>query len=125
FQFEDKPVFLAGFAGFVLARRAVGGSGEGFVPSPAGSAFGDDHFLPRFGEVAEDVAAFAVVEDGSGRHRDDDVRAIPSGLLGSAAWSAADGPPMFSIDDLGQTVGAGDGADDDAAAMAAVTAVGS
>ena len=38
--------------------------------------------------------------------------------------SAALGPPVLAIDDLGQAVGAGHGADDDVAAVAAVAAIG-
>src|SRR5207237_338044 len=42
----------------------------------------------------------------------------------TATASAALGSPVLAVDDVSKTVGAGNGADDDIAALAAVTAVG-
>ena len=44
--------------------------------------------------------------------------------LARAAAAAALGAPVLAVDDVGEAVGAGDGADDDVAAVAAVAAVG-
>ena len=124
FQFEDEPAFLAVLAGLGFLGSAIGAGGEGLVAAPAVATFADDDFVAVFDEVAQDMAAFAIVDDGPRRHGDDDVLAVASGLLRAAAGAAVDGAPVFAIDDVGEAVGAGDDTDDDAAAVPAVAAVG-
>src|SRR5262249_40088052 len=65
----------------------------------------------------------AVVDDGPRRHGDNDVLGGASGLLGPLPWPAARSADVLAIDDVGETIGAGDGADDDAAPIAAVAAI--
>ena len=72
-QFQDDPAFLAGGAGLGLARGAVGGGGEGLVAAAAAAAAGHDDLLAGRGQVAQDVAAVAVEDEGARRHGDDQV----------------------------------------------------
>src|SRR5262249_3747453 len=123
-QFQHQPALLAGLAGLDLARGAVGGAGEVLVAVAAAPAAGHDHLLARPGEVAQDVAPVAVEHEGAGRHGDDEVVAVAAWAVAAAAGGAAGGPPVLAVDDVGQAVGAGHGAHDHGAAVAAVAAVG-
>src|SRR5262249_56738958 len=89
-----------------------------------GAAAGHGHLLAGGGQVAQHVAAVAVADDRAGRHGDDQfVGAAAVAVVGHAA-AAVGGAPVLAVDDVGEAVGAGDGADDDVAAVAAVAAVG-
>src|SRR5262249_10584626 len=123
-QLQGDPAFLAGGARLELARRAVGGRGERLVAAAAAPAGGDGDLLAGAGEVAEDVAAVAVADDGARRDGDDEVLGVLAVAVVAPAAAAGGGAPVLAVDDLGEAVGAGDGADDDVAAVAAVAAVG-
>ncbi len=121
---RQSAALLAGRAGLVFARRAVGGGGEELVAAPAAAA----------------VAPRSPASPGSTRSRRTWPRSrsrmmVPGGTamtrsLPFLPWQLADPPrspllgtPVLAVDDFGEAVGAGDGADDDAAAVAAVAAV--
>src|SRR5207247_8267175 len=107
-----------------LARGAVGGGGERLVAPAAAAAAGDVDLVAGAGQVAEQVAAVAVQHQRARRDRDDQILAALAVAQGRPARPAAFAAPVLLVDDLGQAVGAGDGADHDAAAVAAVAAVG-
>ena len=90
----------------------------------AAPPFADDDFGAVGGEVAEYVAALAVVNDGARRHGDDEIGAVLAVAIGGAAAFAALRSPEFAINEGSEAVGIGVGAEDDAAAVAAVAAVG-
>src|SRR5207302_43763 len=75
-------------------------------------------------QIPQNVATVAVENDGTRRHGEDQVAALPAVAVGALAGGALLGVPVFAVDDLGQAVGAGDGAEEDVAAVAAVAAVG-
>ena len=122
-QFQDDPAFLAKRAGLEFARGTVDGSGECLVASPASAAVSDVYFLIGFRQIAEDVPAVTVDDQGAGRHGDDDIAASFAVLFGPHAGTAILGAPVLAIDNVGQAIGAGHGADEDAAAVATVAAV--
>jgi len=94
------------------------------LPRPPRAALADDHFLARLGEVAQDVATITIDDDGARRHGDDDVLGGASGF-----WAPEPGLPLgarqcFLLTMSAMAIGAGDRANDDVAAVAAVAAVG-
>ncbi len=123
-QLQHNPALLAGGAGLHLARGAVGGAGESPVAPAAPAAAGDDDFLAGCRQVAEDIAAVAVVDEGARRDTDDQGTGAAAVAVVGAAAPAGFGNPVLAVDDLGEAVSAGHGADDDVAAVAAVAAVG-
>src|SRR5581483_6795706 len=78
----------------------------------------------RLDQIAKHVAAIAVEDQRAGRHIDDQVLGVAAVTVVGPARTAARSAPVLTVDDRGQAVGAGHGADDDRAAMAAVAAVG-
>ena len=93
------------------------------LPRPPPAARGDDDLLAGAVEVAQDVAAVAVVDDRAGRHGDDEVFGLAAVAVARLALAAGVGAPVLAVDDVGEAVAAGDGADDHVAAVAAVAAV--
>src|SRR5438132_1131273 len=122
-QFQDDPAFLAGHAGRSFTGRAVGRGGKGAIAASAASALRHGDLLARFGQVAQDMAAVAVENQGAGRDVEEEVVGAWAVAVGRPAGAAALGAPMLLVHNRGQAVGAGHGADDDAAAVAAVAAV--
>src|SRR5207247_9179479 len=121
-EFEDQPTFCAGAAGLGFARRAIGGAGEVKIAIAAAPPFADDDFGAVGGEVAEHVAARAVVNDGARRHGNDEIGAVLAVAVGGAAAFAALRSPEFAINEGSEAVGIGVGAEDDAADAAAAAA---
>src|SRR5262249_31584772 len=122
-QLQHQPALLAGGAGLRLARGTVGGRGERLVAAAAAAAARHVDLVAGGGQVAQHVAAVAVADDRPRRHRDDEVVGAAAVTVGAAAAAAALGAPELAVDNLGEAVGAGDGADDDRATVAAVAAV--
>src|SRR5262249_34519273 len=87
-------------------------------------ADGRHHLVARPGQVAEQVAAVAVVDQGPGGDGDDEVVGLAAVAVGGHAAAAVVGVPVLPVDDLGEAVRAGDGAGDGGAAVAGVAAVG-
>ena len=79
---------------------------------------------PACDQIAQHMAAIAVDDDRSRRHGNDEVVALFAVLVGAGAGPAIHCFPEFAIDNLGQAVGPGHGAEDDIAAIAAVAAIG-
>src|SRR5262249_52324121 len=80
---------------------------------PTGAAARGAARLAGGDQVAQDVAALAVVQEGARWHVDDQIFGLAAVAVGGLSAAAVVGPPVFAIDDLGEAVGAGDGADDD------------
>jgi len=76
------------------------------------------------GEVAKQVAAIAIEDQGARGHEENQVAGALTVAQGDAAWAAIVGAPMFLVDNLGEAVGAGGSANDDAAAVTAIAAIG-
>src|SRR5262249_40117771 len=86
--------------------RLVGEAERGWR-APAAPALSAGALPPRLGQVAEDVAAVAVDDQGAGRDVDDEVVAAATVAIGGPARAAALGPPMLLMHDGGKAVGAG------------------
>ena len=123
-QLQHDPALFAGRAGLRLARGTVGRGNEGVVAATAATALGDDDLVTVLLEVAQDVAAIAVADDGARRHGNEELVSLAAVAVGRLALAAAFGPPVLAIDDVGEAVGAGDRTDNDVAAVAAIAAVG-
>src|SRR5204862_4823842 len=82
------------------------------------------HLLAGAGQVAQDVAPVAVVNQRAGRDGDDEVGGTAAVTVIAAAGATGGGAPVLAVDDLRQAVGAGHGADEDRPAVAPVAAVG-
>ena len=81
--------------------------------------------LADLGQVGEQGALFVVGEDlGADRDLDDQVLAAGAGAVGAGAALAARGAEMLGVAKVDQRIEAGDGLEDDVAALAAVAAVG-
>src|SRR5205085_7618 len=122
-QLEDQPALFAGGAWLMFARGAVGGRCEGAIAAPAAAALGGGNLLARLGQVAQHMAALAVDDQGTGGHVDNQIVGTSAMAIGRPAGAAALGAPVLLMHDRRQAVGAGHGAEDDVAAVAAVAAV--
>ena len=124
-QFEDQPAFLARIARLGLraacgwwrwrniccrARRGPPLPTTTSCPASVRSR----RTLPR-------SRSKMMVPGGT---RDDEVLGGAARSFGAACRAGRTGAPVLAIDDVGEAVGPGDGADDDVAAVAAVAAVG-
>ncbi len=58
------------------------------LPRPPRPPLGDDHFLPRVGQVGQHLAGVGVAHDGAGRHGDAQVGASGARAVSAAAVSA-------------------------------------
>ncbi len=123
-QLERDAARLGFAAGGVLAGGLVGGAFEAGVSLAAASAAGGDDALARRGQVFEDVAVNRVADDGAGWDAEEEVFGAAAVAVGAAAVLAALGAPAFAMGEGGEAVDAGLGHQDDAAAVAAVAAVG-
>ena len=123
-QLHDDPALFAGMTLLDLAGGPVGRRFEMGVAVPAASAARHDHFIAGSLQVAEHVAAVAIANERAGRDLDDQVLARPPEAIGALAVLAAVRLPVPLVRKVGEVGMAFRGAKDDAAAMAAVAAVG-
>ena len=79
---------------------------------------------PERGQVFEHVAVVGVDDDRAGRHANDQILGAAAVAIGAAAVLAALRSPVFAMRQGGEAVDARLGHHDDAAAVAAVAAVG-
>src|SRR5262249_3249262 len=120
----DDVAFLARRARLEFARGTVGGGGKGLVATAAAAAVGDVHLVAWLLEIAQHVAAVAIDDQRSRRGGDDQIAGPPALAIVWLAVAAIIGAPVLAVDNVGEAVGAGHGADDHAAGVAAVTAIG-
>src|SRR5262249_15522232 len=74
-------------------------------------------------QIAKHVAALAIEDERAGGHVNNKILAALAAAASAAAGPATLGAPVLGMDDAGQTVGAVEGLDNDAAPRAAVAAV--
>ncbi len=108
-----------------LARSAIRGRFEPRVPFAAASAAPGDNLIAGDGQVLEHVAGPGIDDDRAGRDANYQVGGIVAVAIGAGATLARLGVPMVALRKLSQTVDPRRGHEDHAAAVAAVTAVGS
>ncbi len=106
-----------------MARGLVGGGLEAFVAVAARAALGDDDGLAG-ADVGQDFAVFFVDDHRAGGDADDPVIGVGTGALLGAAGLAVLGGPLVDAAEVDQGVETLVGGQDDIAALAAVTAVG-
>src|SRR5574343_1928050 len=94
------------------------------VAEAALAALGDQHFLVMLGKVGDDFAGVEVGNDGADRHAQDDVVAAGTVLVGTAAVLTALADELAGVAVIDQRVDVAIGDGVDAAAPAAVAAVG-
>src|SRR5207237_1437128 len=96
------------------------------VAAPAHAALKEGDSLAGLGEVGEQAALVIVGEDlGPDGDLDDEVVAACAGAVRPGAALAARGAEMLGVAEVDQRIEAGHRLEDDVAALAAVTAVGS
>ncbi len=112
-----------GVPGVVSRGAAVGGGRKPLVSATAATALGNDHLLTRFGQVAEHIAAIAVVDERTwGNFYHQLASHLAVGLV-AGAGAAIGRARMLAMHDSRQAVRVGQGANDNVAAIAAVAAV--
>src|SRR6185503_13536281 len=89
------------------------------------AAFGNRHALPDFGEIGEQGLAIFFVDLRADRHFQYDILAVRAGAVLAHAIAAALRLEVLLITIIDQRIEAGNGLDDDVAAAAAITTVGS
>ena len=124
-QLECDVPFLARFAFFRKARGAPLRTGEMGVALAAAPSPGDDAAVARFDEVGQRRVGAGVVNDRAAGDVDRQVLAVGAVAQGAAAGQAAFGGETASVLIIGKRQQILSGLDDDAAAVAAVAAVGS
>src|SRR5262249_29797568 len=77
------------------------------------------HLLIGLGQAAQDVTAVAVKNERARRYGNDKILAAPAMTVVRTAGAALLGPPVLAMDDVGQAVRPGHGANNHAAAVAA------
>src|SRR5262249_2732990 len=100
-----------------------GGGGERLVAPAAPAAARHGDLVAVADQVAQDVAAVAVADEGAGRHRDDQLVGLPAVAVVRPAPAAVLGAPVLTVGDGGRAVGVSPGAPDDGPAVAAAAAV--
>src|SRR5688572_5194663 len=108
-----------------LARSAVLARLEALVAPAALAATGHQQFHPGLRKVAEHLARLAVAHDGADGNGHERVGAAAAGHVAPAAGLAVFGLERADDAEVGQRVDAVERAQRDAAAVAAVTAIGS
>ena len=115
---------LAGRAGCRLARRAIDAGLEARIAQATTTTLGDFPALTDSGQISDQLARVDVVNDGPARDLDDDVVAGTTGLVAARAWLAVPGPELAGNAKVRQRVQGVVCLEVDAAAVAAVAAVG-
>src|SRR6185437_4252299 len=123
FEFELEGPLLPRQAGTELARRAVGARLEALVAPATLAAAGHQQLLDVAGQIAEHLLGVGVAHHGADRHRHVKVRAAAAGAVVGAAGLAVAGLEGALDAEVGEGVYPGGGAQEDAAAVAAVAAV--
>jgi hypothetical protein len=80
--------------------------------------------LTVLSQIAQHMAPVAVDNQSARRDGDDQITAFPAMTVIAPSGAAVLGPPVLAMNDIGQVIGAGNGANDDIAAVPAVTAIG-
>ena len=124
FEFELEAALLAFGAGLGVARGLVGGGWEVPVAAAALAAAGDDDALAGLVEVGQEDAVLGVVDERAGRDGDDEVLAVLAVHLLAHGRLAALGVPVVLAGEIEEGVFVRVGEEDDAAAVAAVAAIG-
>ena len=124
FQLEREAARFAFVAARVLARGLVGGRFEARVAFAAFAAVGGDHLLAGRRQILQHVAVVGVHDDRAGRNADDQIFGAAAVAVGAAAVLAALGAPLLAMGERDEAIDARLGDHDDAAAVAAVAAVG-
>ena len=75
-------------------------------------------------KILEHVAVFGVDDDRAGRHLDDQILGVAAVAIASRCRARRVGAPLFAMRERGEPIDARLGDHDDAAAVAAVAAVG-
>ena len=95
------------------------------IAAPAVAAAQQHDALAHLGEVGEQRALLVVGQDlRADRHLDDEIVAARAGAVRARAGNAALRLEMLGVAKVDQRVEAGDGLEDDVAALAAIAAVG-
>jgi hypothetical protein len=123
-QFQLQLLLLAGPAGCLLARRAVGAALEVQVAEATVAALGQQHRPSGSSSSASTSSVSASVDDGAHRHAQHDVVGRRAVLVGAAAGFAVARLVAAGVAVVDQRVQVAVGHREDAAAAAAVTAVG-
>ena len=108
----------------VCSRGAVGRRFEMGVAIAAAAAAGDDDLLADLRQVFQEKLAVGVVDHGAGGNRQDQIRGAAAVAIAAGAGHAILGPPMFAMGQSSEAIDARLGHENDAAAVAAVAAVG-
>jgi hypothetical protein len=94
------------------------------IAVPSFAAACHDHLVARFFQVAQQVVAIAIAHQRARRYLDDQVRTAPAEAVGSLTVLASLGLPMALMREVCEIRVAQGCTNDDAAAVAAVAAVG-
>ena len=126
---EFDPVLERGLALLGKGRGATDRGDEVDVAATAGTARGDDDALAGLREIGNLVHGrlrlrVELAHDGAQGHLEDEVLAIPAVTTRTLAVRAATGSEVVLVAVVNEGAQLGVGLDDDAAAVAAVTAVG-
>ena len=124
FQFESEMARLAGFSGFGETGRLIGRGGELAIPLAAATSPGHADGLVGLIQVFDGEIQIDVLDNGSGGDMDGEVLAGFSELLFAHTRLTAFCIPMASRREIEERVELIVGDDKDAAAVAAVAAVG-
>ena len=124
FELEDDALLHAGLAGLGIAGRAVGGTFEVPVAETAAAALQQRHLLAVVAHLAEVFARLGVEDDGAARNLNGDVLAVLAERASGAAALAVAGEYMAAELQRKQRPHVFVALEDDVAATAAVTAVG-
>ena len=125
FQFQFQFALFARRAGGESARRAVGRTLEMDVAQPALAALRDQQLLAVRGEIADDLVGIDVDDSRADRHANGGVLAAAPVHVAAHAVLAALRLEVTLVPEIDQRVQAFIGREPHAAAIAAVTAVGS
>ncbi len=123
-QFQAQSPLLALGSRLGVARGLIGGAFEMPVAASAFAAAGDDHAFFRRIEIGQEQLMIRVENQSAGRDVNDQIVAAESGHFFAHAGLAAFGLPMMPAGEIEQGILIRIGDENDAAAVAAVAAVG-
>src|SRR6185295_13886727 len=106
------------------AGRLVGRRGEPRVAPAAARAADREHALARHGQVAEELARAAIVDDGADRYFQDEVGTAGAVAVRALPVGSALGVVVAAVVEIEQGRQRGRGFEPDAAAVPAIAAVG-
>ena len=124
FQLQDEPAFHAFLSGLGVAGCLVGGGLEVVVAPAAAAALTQDVLLPGLHELGDDFFGLGIFDHYALGHFQHDVGAVLAPFEGLGTVAAVLGPHHFAVAQVDEGPQLGIYAQDDVAAPAAVTAVG-